>query len=121
MIEIIKDQPVNVLAVRAIGRVTAQDYEQVLIPAVEEALHQHDKIRLYYELGKEFEGIDAVAMFEDLKVGIGKLPYWEKLAVVTDVKWIKQAVSAFAFLIHGMVKVFPLSEAEAARIWIARG
>lgn len=120
MIEVIQSLPANVLGVRAKGHVTAEDYEKILIPAVEAALCQRDKIRLYYELGNEFEGMDAGAMFEDFKVGIGKLPHWEKLAVVTDVKWIKQAVSAFAFLIHGMVKVFPVSEAEAARNWIAR-
>ena len=120
MIEVIQSLPANVLGVRAKGHVTAEDYEKILIPAVEAALRQRDKIRLYYELGNAFEGIDAGAMLEDFKVGIGKLPHWEKLAVVTDVEWIKQAVSAFAFLIHGMVKVFPVSEAEAARNWIAR-
>jgi len=37
MIEIISELPENVLGVRAKGRVTAGDYEQVLIPAVEAA------------------------------------------------------------------------------------
>jgi hypothetical protein len=119
MLEIIADLPTNVLGVRAKGRVTAEDYERVLIPAVEAALRQRDKLRLYYELGSGFEGIDAGAVFEDLKIGVGSLPRWERLAVVTDVSWIKQAVSAFAFLIHGTVKVFPVSQAHAARDWIA--
>jgi hypothetical protein len=91
-----------------------------LIPAVEAVLKRHDKIRFYYELGTEFEGIDPGAVFEDLKVGLGRLPHWERLAVVTDVGWIKQAVSAFAFMIHGEVRVFPVAEAENAKDWIGR-
>ena len=119
MIEIISELPENVLGVRAKGRVTAGDYEQVLIPAVEAALKRHDRLHFYYELGEQFEGIDPGAVFEDLKVGLARLPHWEKLAVVTDIAWIRQAVSAFAFLIHGKVKVFPLDGAQKAKEWIA--
>lgn len=118
MLEIIGGLPQGVLGVRAKGRISAADYEQVLIPAVEAALKHQDKIRFYYELGAEFEGIDAGAVFEDLKVGLARLPHWEKLAVVTDVGWISQAVSAFAFLIHGQVRVFPVAQAGKARAWI---
>lgn len=118
MLELIKDFPANVLGVRAKARVTAKDYEDVLVPAVQGALKQRDKIRLYYELGSDFEGIDPGAVFEDFKIGLGTLPHWEKLAVVTDVRWIREAVSVFAFLIHGTVKVFHVSEAAAAKNWI---
>ncbi|HWU26152.1 MAG TPA: STAS/SEC14 domain-containing protein, partial [Rhizomicrobium sp.] len=69
MIEIISELPENVLGVRAKGRVTAGDYEQVLIPAVEAALKRHDRLHFYCELGEQFEGIDPGAVFEDLKVG----------------------------------------------------
>ena len=119
MLEIISGLPDGVLGIRARERISAADYEQVLIPAVDAALKRHDKIRFYYELGSEFAGIDPGAVFEDLKVGLSRLPHWERLAVVTDVGWIKQAVSAFAFMIHGKVRVFPVAEAEEAKKWIA--
>jgi hypothetical protein len=122
MIEVIESLPANVLGVRNKGRVTVEDYKRVLIPAAKAALRQHDKIRLYDELGNKFEGNEAGAVFEDLKVGIRKLPRCEQLAIVTDVKWIKQAVSAFASLIHGMVKGFPVSEVllQLRLIWECR-
>ncbi len=119
MIEIIKDLPPNVLGIRAEGRVTAQDYEHIVVPAVEASLKGRDKIRLYYELGSEFEAIDPGAIVEDTKIGVRDLPHWEKLAVVTDVEWIKLAVRAFAFLIHGKVRIFPVLEAGIAREWIS--
>jgi len=119
MIETVSGLPDGVIGFNAKGRVTRKDYETVLIPGVEAALKRHDKLRLYYELGREFDGIDSGAMLEDFELGIRRLPHWEKLAVVTDVEWIRMAVNAFAFMIHGKVKVFPASEARAARDWIA--
>ncbi|MGT2434138.1 STAS/SEC14 domain-containing protein (plasmid) [Cupriavidus basilensis] len=54
MIEIIEGFPGNVVAVSATGEVTRDDYEKVLIPAVEAALARREKIRIYYELGSRF-------------------------------------------------------------------
>jgi SpoIIAA-like len=51
MIEFIGGFPENVIAIRAKDRVTRQDYESVLIPALNDALKRHGKIRLYYEFG----------------------------------------------------------------------
>jgi len=120
MLEPVSGLPDNVVGFNARGRVTRRDYETVLIPAVEAAVKRHDKIRLYYELGREFEGIDPGAVLDDFEIGIRRLPHWEKLAVVTDVEWIRMAVGAFAFMIHGKVKIFPASQARAAREWIAQ-
>lgn len=51
MIERLKGFPDNVVAIACHGEVTKQDYDTVLIPAVEKALKTHDKLRLLYEVG----------------------------------------------------------------------
>lgn len=56
MISLLTGFPDNVLAVACEGQVTRQDYASVLVPAVEAALRQHDRLRIYYE---QFAGIDA--------------------------------------------------------------
>ena len=38
MLKLIEDLPVNVLGVTAEGKITGEDYEKVLIPALEEKL-----------------------------------------------------------------------------------
>ena len=119
MIEALKDFPPNVIAFACKGQVTRSDYESVLEPAVNRALQQHDKIRLYYEIGTDFTGFDAGAMWEDFKVGVGHLTRWEKIAVVTDVAWIGHTISAFSFLMPGEMKVFPTAQATEARQWIS--
>ena len=118
MIEQLQEFPANVVAFACKGRVTQLDYQTVLMPAVEGALLQHDRLRLYYQIDADFSGIDAGAMWEDFKVGIEHLTRWERIAVVTDVDWIRHTIRAFRFLIPGTVKIFPLDQAAKAREWI---
>ena len=118
MIENIEGFPDNVIALVAKGQVTKKDYEQVLIPRVESALKRHAKVRFYYELGPQFSGFDAGAMWEDLKVGVEHLSAWERMAIVTDVNWIKHMVNAFRFIMPGQLRVFATAQAAEARTWI---
>lgn len=119
MIEQLKDFPDNIVGCLCKGRVTRADYDQVLVPAVTRALEQHDKIRFYYETAADFAGIDPGAMWEDFKVGMAHLTRWERIAVVTDVEWIRQAVRFWGFLLPGPLRVFPTAQVAQAREWIA--
>lgn len=118
MIKVVEGFPQSVVGFIAEGRVTRQDYAEVLIPAVEAALHKRERIRCYYELGPDFTGFDAAALWEDAKVGIGHLSRWERVAVVTDTEWIRVAMNALRFLIPGEVRVFASGQAAEARAWI---
>lgn len=118
MIESLKDFRSNVVAFICRGRVSAADYKRVLVPAVLKALEANDKIRLYYEIAPDFDGFDPGAMWEDFKIGAEHLTRWERIAMVTDVDWIKSAVNFFRFLMPGELRVFPISAATQAREWI---
>jgi SpoIIAA-like len=119
MIEMLEGFPEGVVAAVAKARVTRRDYEEILVPAVEAAFRRRNKVRCYYELGRDFAGMDAGAVWDDLRVGLGHLSGWERVAVVTDIDWVRLAVNAFRFLLPGAVRVFPTSEATEARRWIA--
>lgn len=118
MIEVLNEFPENVVAFAAKGRVSRQDYESVLVPGLEQALRRPGKVRCYYELGPEFSGMDAGAMWEDFKIGAGHLTRWERVAVVTDLDWIRHAMSIFGFLVPGEFRVFATRDAADARRWI---
>ncbi len=119
MIEIMEGLGDNVVGIVAKGRVTRNDYLEVVIPAIEKLLKRKAKLRLYYELGSEFTGIDLGAGWEDLKIGIEHLSRWEQVAVVTDVAWIRHVVGAFRFLMPGELRVFATAHASEARSWIS--
>jgi SpoIIAA-like len=119
VIEILSGFPANVAACKASGRVSMSDYDDVLIPAVERALNASSKIRCYYELGPGFEGFDPGAVWEDARMGVEHFMRWERVAVVTDVEWIRHAAQAFRFLMPAQVHVYSLDEAPEARQWIS--
>lgn len=116
--ELLEDLPDNVVGVRAVGEVEDDDYEDVLVPAVEEALSRYDKIRLLYVLGPEFTGYEADAMWEDTKLGMRTFTDYERMGIVTDGTWVRRSVKAFGWLIPGEVKVFPYDRLDEARAWI---
>src|ERR1700726_580728 len=95
MIQIIDGLPDNVVGIIAKGRVTNNDCDEILRPAMENTLKRHDKVRLYYEIGCRFPG----AAWENLRVGIEPIPQWERVAIVTDVGWVRHTVNALRFLI----------------------
>ena len=108
----------DVVAVACSGHVTRSDYETVLIPTVEAALKGNPKVRLYYQIGTDFAGIEPGAMWEDFSIGMEHLTRWERVAVVTDVTWIRLAIQAFGFLMPGKVRVFPLADEAQAKAWV---
>ena len=111
--------PDNVVACRATGRITKHDYEDVLVPHVDAAMRRHKKVRCYYEIGSDFAGFDAGAAWEDLKVGVEYITRWERVAVVTDVEWLRNATTAFRFLMPTLFKLFSIREATEAARWIS--
>jgi hypothetical protein len=118
MMELLDDLPDHVVGVRAIGEVDDDDYEDVLVPAIEDRLTRHDKIRLLYVLGEEFTGYDHDAMWDDTKLGLKTFSSYDRMAVVTDATWVRRSVKAFGWLIPGEVRVFHTDGIAAARTWI---
>jgi hypothetical protein len=115
MIQIINDLPDNVVGILTRGRVTNEECDNVLRPAMELSLKRHAKLRLYYEVGSRFPG----AGWDNLDVAIDHMPQWERVAVVTDTTWVRQTVNALRFLLASEVRVFTTLEAAEGRVWIA--
>lgn len=118
MIQLLEALPEHVVGLRAVGEVEDDDYRDVIIPAVEKALEGREKIRLLYVLGPEFDSYEGDAMWEDAKLGAHHMFDFERVAVVTDAKWIARGVKWFAFAIPGKVKVFPYDALDEGRAWI---
>jgi hypothetical protein len=114
MIELIEGLPNNVVGISVKGRVTTQECREVLRPAVQKSLRWRDKIRLYYELGSRFPG----AGWDDFDLGFEHASRCERIAIVTDIAWVRLTVKAIRFLIPGEIQVFATIEAAEARTWI---
>jgi hypothetical protein len=119
MLKIINDLPPNVLGVTAEGKITGKDYETVLIPAVEEKLQTNKKIRMLYDLGKDYTGFDFSAMIDDAKIGFKHLTSWDRIALVSDHPMINSFAKFYGLLFFCKLYVFSNADLDKAKKWIS--
>jgi hypothetical protein len=117
MIEQLSDLPSHVVGLTCSGRITRRDYETVLVPAIEAALMQHEKVRLYFQIAHDFSHIEPGVTY-NFDVGIDHLLRWDRIAIVTNLDWFRETVRAISFLMPGQVEIFSLDQAAEARAWI---
>jgi SpoIIAA-like len=118
MMELMKGLPDNVIGIVGSGNITAEDYDTVLIPAIQEKLKNYKKIRILYQLDENYAHYELGAFLEDAKVTWHTLSF-EKVAVVSDVHWIKDGVNLYKLFMPMPIKVFSNNEIEKAKEWIS--
>ena len=119
MIKQLSDMPAGVLGFEAIDDVEKEDYTNVLVTAIEQAVTDHGKVRLVYVLGHDFDEYESDAVFEDLKLGLRHPASYERIAIVTDARWAGPAIKLFSVLWPGQARAFGLGDLEAAKSWAA--
>ncbi len=118
MIQLTEDVPVNVVVATAHGRVDAQEYEEVLLPAIAAAWATRKGVRLLYVLSEDFDGYELQAALEDARLGLHHWYDFERIGLVTDHDSYRLLIGALGFLMPGHARVFHLSEVDAAMEWI---
>lgn len=118
MIQEIAGLPDGVIGVKLTGKVTGTDYETLLTPLMDRAIEQYDRIRLFAEVGPDFDGYSLEAAWDDTKLGLRHWRGFERIAVATDIAWVRNAVRAVGFMMPCPVRVFPLERKDDARRWL---
>ena len=121
MLARIEGLPQGVIGLRVVGRLTGDDYKTELEPAVNAVVADGRKVRLLLELGGAYEGIDPGAVAADMGFGSEHFKAFERLAVVTDIDWIRGGAGLFGPLMPGELRVFGTAELGAAKAWIGEG
>jgi hypothetical protein len=121
MIERIDDLPAGVIGLRASGKLTRDDYRDVLEPALKEAIDSGEA-RVLFVL-PDFDGLESKAWIDDVKTGLGvelkNRSAWKRFAVVTGVGWIAEAMRLFTWAMPGELEVFEMDGLDEARSWVA--
>jgi SpoIIAA-like len=122
MIERLTDMPAGTVGFRAAGDIEREDYEQVLVPELRRALEAGEGLRTLYVI-EDLDDIEPGALWADSKLGFDLgVRHHDALvrsAIVSDIGWIAHASKMFAWMIPGGVRVFPRSELEQAKDWVA--
>ena len=119
MIEKLKDLPNGIDGVKAIGKISKEDYEQVFVPLLDDTRREGRHIRFLYQLGPEFEGFTPGAAWEDAKIGLHSMRLFDGCVVVTDLTWVREFTQLAGFLMPCPVRVFGNQERDKAIDWLA--
>jgi hypothetical protein len=113
--------PDGVDAFRVVGTLTADDYEKTVEPLLDEARRQGRRLRLLIQMGPEFEGFTAGAMW-------GKTETWRHYpslvrmiggyALVTEIRWVREWIHLVAFLMPFPLRVFGNADRDDALAWL---
>lgn len=119
MIEKLTDLPTGVIGLRAGGRLTPQDYADVVVPMVDDAMRDGARLRCLIEIDPGFEGLTPPAVADDVRLGLHAFGAFDGVAVVTGPGWVAEATRWAAFLVPFPLRVFDPAERGAAADWLA--
>ena len=117
MIELPDDMPAGVIGFEAGGKLEADDYRNVILPALVQAA-ESGEVR-FLIVFREFQGMSGGAVWQDLKVGVEHLRAWKRIALVTNIEWMRHMTDLFGWMTPGETRTFSLAERDAAVTWVA--
>jgi hypothetical protein len=118
MLERLTDVPAGVEALRAVGTLSKDDYENVFEPLVEQARRDGHRLRVLCQLGPELERITPGAAWEDARLGLRILRLLDGCAIVSDIGWIRASTRLVAFWMPCPARVFGDYERQEALAWL---
>jgi SpoIIAA-like len=117
MIEELTGLPDGVLGFEVSGKIRAEDYRDVVIPAITQAGRSGGVRALV--LIPQFSGMSGGALWQDVKVGFEHLRSVQRVALVTDIDWVTHATQLFGWMTPGQVRSFRLDQLEKAKAWVS--
>ena len=118
MIQVYPESKGNVLVLGATGKLTDQDYKEVLIPRLESIIREHGRARLLLDMSKDFHGWEAAALWDDAYFGLRHRNDFEKMGVIGGPKWVEWGLKIATLAISGEIKTFSPEQREEALGWI---
>lgn len=119
MLKLINDLPPHVIGIHAFDAVTGIEYEESLIPLLDDLLKTSRKISLILILETNIKDFAPGMWCGNVNIGLKYFFKWKKVAVVTDKKGIRGFSDMFRYLIPGKYRSFQLDKIDEALKWVA--
>jgi hypothetical protein len=117
VIELVDDLHEHVFGLRASGVVTADEYAEVVRPAVRAWVEQTGHLHALVILEHGF-AYDKHGDWHSAADGVLQWPQWRRLGVLTDSWWLRSMAPLASPYLHGTVRAFPRRQLPQAVAWI---
>ncbi len=121
MITIIPEAPENVAAFSAIGDVTKEDFENLVLPHVQRKVNQYNELNYLLYLDTDLDKFTMGAWLQDALLGLKNLTMWNRAAIVTDKEGVQNFTDIFSVVMPGEFKSFPKGNLYNALYWCKNG
>lgn len=118
MITQIHDVPDNIVAFRAEGEVTEDDFDIVKQKSAE-LVEKTNKLNYLLLLDAPLKEFTAGAWLQDALLGIKNITKWNRAAIITDSEGIQDFTAIFSKVMPGEFRGFPKSQYENALDWVS--
>lgn len=117
MYRFIEGLPPDVLGIESEGKITHEDYRDRLVPKVE-SMAASGPIKAIFVMRNDLPDYSLEAVWDDQVFGFSHWRDFSHLALVTDHTWITTATAIFRPFFPADIRIFPLSQLDAAKAWI---
>jgi hypothetical protein len=98
------------VAFRAVGPVTPEDFYGVLVPATQRLRRSAKDLNFLLILEDSVFKSDFGSSFNGIFDSLRKVKAWNRAAIVSDVEMIKRFAKAYSVFARGRLKTFSISE-----------
>lgn len=119
MVKLLPGFPAHVAAYVARGKVTADEYEGVVMRRVNEVAETFGKVNFLVRLETKVGNYTFASFLKYLTISFKQFSKWERMAIVTDEAWVREAYELLSPLVHGEIRGYKLSEYESACSWVS--
>lgn len=117
MIHQIPTETENLSIFEVSGKVSAENYKNIILPALDIQQKKFKKINLVYILNTDLKNYSSGALFEDALTGMKFLTSLNRVALVSNHETINNLLEFFSKLLPGTYRGFPLNQKEEAITW----
>jgi hypothetical protein len=86
---------------------------------VNEVAEKYGKINFLVLLETDMQNYSLPAFLDYLKISFQHFTKWNRMAIVTDQKWVEKAYDALSYLVPGVINGFELKQFEEAKEWVS--
>lgn len=109
----------GVIGYSAVGQVTGDDVNKVLMPEIEAQIADGGKLRFLFFAGPQFEGYAPDALAGEGALAFRHFFSFERIAFVSDNAAFRSMVAGFSMMMPAKVRTFAVADLAAAKTWLS--